>query len=491
MTKFRSRLTAALGVAAVGALSLVGSVGQASASTPSPATNSVMLNASAMHAQYLKVLGQNIKAEPKIITKINGKSQLIRPATNSGMACITTGCGNLAPGSSPEVQRHPQVYLLLWGPKWSTDTTVRPALENMMGGLGLEDTYGTSGNADQFLSTLHQYGESDGSPWFYHHGILGAVSGTYADSYLDTSTPPTDANNAQLAAEASAFASTEGITLGHQQTVIVASQQGTCPDGTPGTGCPTPTSCSYHTYTTIGSSILPWINLDYGGDAYAGGCTPQTNGSDVATAIVSHEGAETVLNPAINGTWQGGGGEVADECPGYSTPTFGNDTTSTVQSIYSNQTEVSSGVAGKGCTYSSGPLGPVVGGSLCVTNESGTVANLNPVNMETCALTTASGFQMFTHDPDSNQLDIEGKCLQDPSDGGTGTAVNIYNCNGTVHTQWHFVPDASDPPYGQYTVANNGTRCLKRFNNPSTQMEVQTCSLVSDQLFANLDTVNP
>jgi hypothetical protein len=497
MRRTKVLLIAALGVAALvmnvlAALGPAAPAGAATKSAPAPAAKSVTLNASKMHAAYLKALAAKPKAEPKIIWKANGKSETIRPDTS--VACITASCGDLTPGtgSAPEIQRHPQIYLLLWGPEWSTDTTIRPALENYMAGLGNEDSYGTSGDADQFSSTLHQYGESDGSPWFYHHGVLGAVGSTYADSYLDTSTPPADATDAQLQSEVQAFASTEGITLGHQQTVVVASQQGTCPAGTPGTGCPTPTSCSYHSFTTIGSSILPWVNLDYGTDAYNGGCTPQTDGEDVATAIMSHEVSETVLNPAVNGSWQGAGGEVADECPGYSAPTFGNGLTATVQSLYSNAAADASGVSGQGCTYSSGPLGPVVGGTTCVTNESGTTTNLNPVNMETCALTTASGFQMFTNDPDAHHLNVQGKCLQDPSDGGTGTLVNVYNCNTSVQEKWTFVPDSADPPLGQWTVANNGTRCLHRFNTGTNQMDVETCSTsVGNQLFYNVDADNP
>ena len=153
------------------------------------------------------------------------------------------------------VQHTPLVYLLFWGPNWQTDTTQEASatyLENFFSGLG-------NGQADDNWSTItSQYADGSGAPTF--SGLV------YGGAFNDTSTPPTGATAAQIAAEADTFVQNNHIADTADAQIVVATQSGTCPQGFAGTSCPTSTNpyCAYH-----GSSLAPYINLPYLPDAGA------------------------------------------------------------------------------------------------------------------------------------------------------------------------------------------------------------------------------
>lgn len=461
-----------------------------------------------------KVLAQHLPAnQPKMALLPNGRDQLqnaagkpiapksttIRPATAVG--CITTNCGNLTdPGGNTTIQRHPQYYLLLWGPNWTSDAT-RTTLENTVTGLGLNDNVGTG--TDNWLSALHQYGESDGSPWWYHHGILGADgSGVYNTSYVDTSTPPTNGTAAQVKAEVLAFAAANGVTIGHQQAVVVVPQQGSCEDGTG--NCTTLTSCSYHGWAAGTSSSLPYVLEGNPTDLFNKGCTGGSANA-VASAAMGHETAETITDPFVNKTgfngWASQGppaAEVADLCPGYQSVTLGNGASVTMQSIYSNEAADASGTSGQGCTYDQGPEGPVInyhtaGGSVyCINNGSGTVAANNPITYVACDLSADTGKQMLTNG-DGHHLNVQGWCLDNTSNGGSGTLVTLQACSNILQQKFTFVPDPTGHPgYGQYKIGNSMTLCLQRTNTVGAQLVDNTCSATTNnQFWGAPDQYNP
>lgn len=117
-------------------------------------------------------------------------------------------------------------------------------------------------------------------------------------AWNDTSMPPFDATQAQIAAEADAFASAHGISDRPDAQVVVATQSGTCPQNFfgcwPGADDP---YCAQHSTSTV-----PYINLPYIFDAtgynYCNDTFFQPNGMyDGLTILLGEEYADTVLDP--------------------------------------------------------------------------------------------------------------------------------------------------------------------------------------------------
>jgi serine protease len=234
------------------------------------------------------------------------------------------------------VQHSPHVYLLLWGPNWSTDSSQAATashLESFYAGLGTQPQ-------DSWSDTTDQYTDGTGHPSF-----SGSV---YKGVWQDTSTPPTGVDQTQLAAEADAFTSSQGITDTTDAQIVIATQSGTCPQGFYASICGgSGTYCAWHS-----NSNEPYTNLPYMLDSGVG-CGEDfinSNGTyDGLTMVAGHEYAETITDPFPLSGWldpnDSYGGEIGDKCVwagenwGGSDPD-GNITLSTgsfaMQSLWSN-----------------------------------------------------------------------------------------------------------------------------------------------------------
>jgi serine protease len=276
------------------------------------------------------------------------------PAAND---CVEPNCDVQYNGGM--VQHSPHVYLLLWGPNWSTDPSQEATatyLENFYSGLGVAPD-------DNWSTVMTQYKDTSGSPTFTGPVLAGV--------WQDTSSPPTGGELGQvgLAAEADAFTLSEGVTDFSDAQVVVATQSGTCPDGFAAPACTGGNGggyCAWHS-----SSKEPFTNLPYilDGGTVCGQDSVNSNGTDDGLTIVAgHEYAETITDPfPASGWWDPAdpsGGEIADKC---------------VFSAFSRDVTLSTG------TYAMQPLwSNVVGG--CVMHIGGASDNVkvtNPGNQST------------------------------------------------------------------------------------------------------------
>ena len=234
------------------------------------------------------------------------------------------------------MQSSPRVYLLLWGPKWTKTDPVYGDLYSLYSGLGTA--------SDSWSTVSSQYGP--------------AFSGTvFAGPFQDTSSPPSVVTPADLSAEASAFASVEGITGNTNAQVVIASQSGTCfSDGFAGScGTPQPSGfyCGWHDY----NGNVPYTNLPYmlnagqlcGENWINKGSSGLTDG---VSTVAAHEYAETATDPEPSTGWADNsdtisGGEISDKCAwgGSNWSTLGSDAygnvtlptgTFAMQSLWSN-----------------------------------------------------------------------------------------------------------------------------------------------------------
>jgi putative Ig domain-containing protein/ricin-type beta-trefoil lectin protein len=226
-------------------------------------------------------------------------------AEATGATCTEPACPVTYNGGS--VQHTPHVYLLLWGPNWSTDSgeeATASYLESFYQGLGVQPQ-------DDWSITTSQYGDGTGHPTF--KGIV------YEGVWQDTSTPPYGVDQSELGAEADAFTSSEGITDLTDAQIVVATQSGTCPEGfdAPAVcGSESGDYCSWHS-----SSNEPFTNLPYLLDAGStcGEDFVNPNGTyDGFSISGGHEYAETVTDPFPDSGWwdskDPSGGEIADKC---------------------------------------------------------------------------------------------------------------------------------------------------------------------------------
>jgi hypothetical protein len=238
----------------------------------------------------------------------------VKPITPAG-AARKAASNTLSVGSSASqgvVSPNPKVYLVFWGSQWSRDPAgAAPALQNFFRGLfGTADNWGTIMN--QYCEGVARGTTNCGSSGVHiTHPTSSPLAGTWFDN---ASAAPTNASANQIAAEATRAATHFGNTTQtpnlNAQYVIV-SATGTHPDGFPNSGF-----CAWHDFTSSSSGNLAFTNLPYVPDLGAGACTTLSNATalDGFFSTETHEYAETLTDFWPARGWNGGGGEIGDEC---------------------------------------------------------------------------------------------------------------------------------------------------------------------------------
>ncbi|MER5640505.1 hypothetical protein ABT095_26595 [Kitasatospora sp. NPDC002227] len=210
------------------------------------------------------------------------------------------------------VSPNPKVYLVFWGSQWSSDPAgVATDMQNMFKGLyGSQDTWGTIMN--QYCEGLAKGTSTCGTGGTHiNHPTSTPLAGVWFDN---SAAAPGSATAAQIGAEAANAAAHFGNTTqtpNLNAQYVVLSATGTHPDGFPSSGF-----CAWHDKTSSAYGTLAYTNLPYVPDTGAGGCTTFTDGRLLSgiESTETHEYAETVTDfwPSIG--WNGGGGEIGDEC---------------------------------------------------------------------------------------------------------------------------------------------------------------------------------
>ena len=313
----------------------VGLAGGAAAAAP-PAFRTVDL-----HAAYEAAL-PHVKHEPITgITYAIGRAPKRRAATAAG--CSEPQCP-LTWNGGP-VQHSPHVYLLLWGPDWTTDQTAEAVgtyLAGFYAGLGGEP-------ADNWSTITAQYSDGAGVPTFGSSVFMG--------TFNDQSTPPVGIDDGGLAAEADAFTTTQDITDIADAQIVVATQSGTCPQDFAGSTCGgTPEYCAWHSYSNEPFTNLPYL-LDAGASCGEDAVQAQDDGFSI---VGGHEYAETITDPEPDSGWidfaDNGGGEIGDKCAWTDLGTVTLDTGNfAVQPLFSN---AAYHATGNGCVLTGRALAP-------------------------------------------------------------------------------------------------------------------------------------
>jgi Putative Ig domain/Ricin-type beta-trefoil lectin domain len=461
-----------------------------------------------LHSAYEKALPH--ARAGKIAGIVYAKDK--QPAIHKlGRSCSEPNCPLLYNGGS--VQHTPQVYLLLWGPNWSTDASQTASanyMQGFYGGLGV-------GPQDDWSTITSQYGDGSGFPTFSGSVLVG--------TWQDNSTPPTGVTQNQLSAEAEAFASFIGISDLANAQVVIATQSGTCPQGFYAPGCFGGSGyyCAWHTSSNnIG---VPFTNLPYVLDSGAGcGENIVQNQWDGFSIVGGHEYAETVTDPfPVSGWWDpadSSGGEIGDKCAWMNLGVLGLSTGNyAVQPLYSNAAFTSTGT---GCVRSSGDtvtvtnpgnqtstagvatklqmMGSSSGGNTLTWSATGLPAGLKinastglisgtPTTVSTSSVTvtatdttSAMGSASFTWSVISGGGAVTsalGKCLDDYKASTLNhNKIDIWTCNGTAAQQWTYAG-------GMLKVVG---KCLDdpRYGGAGTPLILYSCNGGANQMWTHM-----
>jgi hypothetical protein len=470
------RAAAAVTVAAAAAIG-AGTMASASASAPAGhGRNDAVIRVINLHKAYERALPR--AHHGRIMGKLQPRGKRVDAKGATGpTSCVEPNC-NLTYHDG-QVQHHPHVYLLLWGPAWNTSGPDAGYLASFYAGLGV-------GPQDTWSAITSQYSDGSGHPTFGGSVLQGA--------FLDTSAPPADVSQTNLNAEADAFVTSQGITDLSDAQIVVASQTGTCfNDGFAGnpSGCVSspPTYCAWHTNSSLGETFT---NLPYQLDAgLSCGQNFINSGSagtyDGFSIVGGHEYAETITDPAPVSGWfdpadNVSGGENGDKCAWagelWGTPDpAGNVTLSTgsfaMQSTWSN--------AIGGCAMSATPppppSGPITGyRGKCVDDAAGSTANGNKIDLATCTGTAAQTWTVQTN----NTLTVVGKCMDiRGASSKNGAMIQLWPCNGGWNQVW--VPQSN----GELVNPHSG-KCL---NDPrysrvdGTQLILWSCTATANEVW--------
>lgn len=200
--------------------------------------------------------------------------------------------GNLAWNGGP-VQTTPKIYVVFWGPKWTTGDGEYKALTgffNAIGGKG-------------WINIDTQYSGSNGA--------IANPSSQLAGTWIDPSSVPKRPGSSAVGAEAQKAVQYFGYG-GVNANYIVAIQSGNDPSGFRSSWC------AWHSSESESEGIVSFTDLPYQSDAgYSCGVgavnSPGTY--DGVSIIGGHEEAETQTDPRPSSGWtDGSGSEIGDKC---------------------------------------------------------------------------------------------------------------------------------------------------------------------------------
>jgi hypothetical protein len=213
------------------------------------------------------------------------------------------------------VQHNPHVYLVFWGPKWSSDTSgTSAALQTLFKGIDLTT----------YKKILTQYTDDNGA---------AAQSTVLSGVWVDTSTPSFSSTEGgdEAQAEAERAVSANNWSVDADSQIMVLPQQGSGIDGfTTGDTTGNNAFCGWHDFdTTINAA---YALIPYQTDTGDGTC--DTPNSNATTATASHEWAEMASDPQGD-AWSSSGdnSEIGDVC---SDTGLDGPLGTSVQSLWSN-----------------------------------------------------------------------------------------------------------------------------------------------------------
>lgn len=191
------------------------------------------------------------------------------------------------------IQTATKVYVVFWGPKWTTSDGEYKALTGFLGAIG----------GHSWIGTDTQYTGSNGT--------VGNPSNYLGGTWIDTSSPPSHPSSSAVGAEAEKAVGHFGYG-GVNASYMVAIQSGNDPRGFKTQWC------AWHSSENESQGIVSYTMFPYQSDAGAScgvGSVNNPGTYDGVTIVGGHEEAETQTDPQPNTGWLDSSGEEnGDKC---------------------------------------------------------------------------------------------------------------------------------------------------------------------------------
>jgi serine protease len=253
------------------------------------------------------------------------------PASTTGQLYYHGGTGGVGVETGSDL-----VYIVFWGPQWSSDPSGEAALmQNFFNHVG-----GSSWN-----NSVTQYCEGVPSGTYFCNGAGTAATnptGVLAGTWYDSSSLPKRISQSALASEASKAASHFGNSNHTQVQYVVATPTGHSMNGF-GTQW-----CAWHSSTSSSYGTIAYTYMPYITDA-GSSCGANFNGLGAnagITIVGGHEFAETESDIYPSSGWtDSSGAENGDKCA-WSSATANeslNGVNFPVQPLWSNNANSQSG----------------------------------------------------------------------------------------------------------------------------------------------------
>lgn len=222
-----------------------------------------------------------------------GVSSFTDPAGRVTMAAGAASTSTNVTWHGGPVQTVPKIYVVFWGPKWTSSNGEYKALTgffNAIGGKG-------------WINIDTQYTGSNGK-------ITNPSTSELAGSWIDASTPPSKPSSSAVGAEAEKAVQHFGY-FGVNANYFVAIQSGNDPSGFKSQWC------AWHSSESESQGIVSYTDFPYQSDAGWGcgaGAVNNPGTYDGVTIVGGHEEAETQTDPRPSSGWLYGNEEIGDLC---------------------------------------------------------------------------------------------------------------------------------------------------------------------------------
>lgn len=191
------------------------------------------------------------------------------------------------------IQTATKVYVVFWGPKWTSSDGEYKALTGFLGAIG----------GHSWIGTDTQYTGSNGT--------VGNPSNYLGGTWIDTSTVPRRPSSSNVGAEAEKAVQHFGYG-GVNASYMVAIQSGNDPSGFRSSWC------AWHSSESESEGVVSFTMFPYQSDAGAScgvGSVNNPGTYDGVTIVGGHEEAETQTDPQPNTGWLDSSGEEnGDKC---------------------------------------------------------------------------------------------------------------------------------------------------------------------------------
>lgn len=214
------------------------------------------------------------------------------PARLAPLSARASGSTNLVWNGGP-VQTVPKIYVIFWGPKWTTSDGEYKTLNGFFGAIG----------GKGWINIDTQYSGSNGA--------ITNPSSQLGGSWIDPSSVPRRPGSSAVGAEAQKAAQHFGYG-GVNANYVVAIQSGNDPSGF------RTSWCAWHSSESESEGVVSFTNLPYQSDAGAScgaGSVNNPGTYDGVSIVGGHEEAETQTDPRPSSGWtDSSGSEIGDKC---------------------------------------------------------------------------------------------------------------------------------------------------------------------------------